>query len=368
MKIKLESILNHAKKSLVGLGLAGVLTFSPLINADQKPIYGLGYSPFRQGQSPETGTFPTESQVREDLDILDAFTRANRTYGNDNVLYDIPKICDEKSIDCYVGSWICDDPTWNQGVVDRLVQISDKNFPTTKALIVGNEYLLWRGFSSENTLIPLINQVKNKTNLPVSTAETYNIWLQHPNLVDAVDFIGAHIHPYWEGVPIENAAQHTLNKYNLLKQTYPNKEVIIFETGWPTAGNSFGQAIPSEQNQKKFIKEFVHLAKSNDIKYFLFEAFNEPWKTKYGEVEGNWGLYDKQRTLKPELANFIYSKPADINKDNNLDILDLQELGFHWLNSTDPQGPCSPGDINQDGITDFKDFSILANNWQKTNP
>lgn len=362
MKKKLESILKSVRGPIVGLGLAGILTFSSIVNANPKPIYGFGHGPFRQGQSPETGVFPTELQVREDLDIIKEFARANRTYGNDNVLFDIPEICNEKDIDCYVGSWTSDDATWNQGVVDRLIQVSDANYSTTKALIVGNEYLLWRSFSAENTLIPLINQVKNNTDVPVTTAETYNVWLQHPNLVDAVDFIGAHIHPYWEGVHIDDAAQHAIDKYNLLKQAYPDKETIIFEVGWPSAGNTVGQAVPSEENQKKFIKDFVYLAKSNDIKYFLFEGFDEPWKQKYAEVEGHWGLYDKDRLLKLELTDFVYANPGDVNKDNNVDILDLQKISYNWLKLTDPNGPCLPGDINQDGITNFYDFSVLANN------
>jgi exo-beta-1,3-glucanase (GH17 family) len=255
MKLKeiLLSLIVAATAHLVDSNIINLHAANP----DYKPLHGVCHGPFRQGQSPETGTFPSEAQVRQDIQIVSDMAKVNRTYGNDNILFDIPRFCNDVGLDCYVGSWISDDAVWNQGVVNRLIQVSDANYPTTKALLVGNEYLLWRPHSAETNIINLINQTKLYTDLPVSTAETYNVWLDHPNLVDAVDFIGAHIHPYWEGVHIDNAAQHVIDKYNLLKQSYPDKPIEILEVGWPSSGPAYYNAVPSPQNQKKFIDEFV---------------------------------------------------------------------------------------------------------------
>ncbi|MGV8152659.1 MAG: glycosyl hydrolase family 17 protein [Candidatus Nanoarchaeia archaeon] len=360
------------KKTLLSL-IAGVAVFSPFLqkkgfasdSLDIKPVHGICYSPFREGQSPETGVFPTTLQEKEDLEILNDFSRYCRTYGNDNNLYYIPQFCNEKGINCFVGTWISDDATWNQGVINRLVEVSNANYPTTKALLVGNEYLLWRNWNSESTLISLINQLKTKTDLPVSSAETYNIWLQHPNLANACDFIGAHIHPYWEGVHVDNAADHVINKYNLLKQTYPNKEIIILEVGWPSGGATYGSAVPSSLNQEKFLRKFITKAKENDIKYFLFTSFNEPWKAKYGEVEKNWGIYKENRVLKPGLQNIVKNKVGDVNFDGNRDIYDLRKIIYPWLSESNIDGPYLPGDINQDAKIDLEDFAILAENWDR---
>lgn len=339
------------------------LLYSMLLLGDYIPLYGLCFSPFREGQNPETGMFPTVVHIQEDISILHGMTQAVRTYGNDNVLYDIPEICKNAGVECYVGSWISDDAQWNQSVVDDLVTVTDSNYVTTKALLVGNEYLLWRSFSSETTLISLINQVKAAVDVPVSTAETYNIWLDHPNLTAAADFIGAHIHPYWEGIVIDNAAQHVIDKYNLLKQTYPTKDVVILEVGWPSEGPAYGGAVPSAVNQERFIREFIYLAKQNDIKYFLFEAFDEPWKGKYSEVEKHWGLWDKDRVLKPVLSDYLYADPADINKDSFVNLLDLSEMALYWLSISNLEGPYFPGDISQDGMTNMIDFSLISKNW-----
>ena len=349
---------------LSGIALLVLFTFNQnLAWAEYKPVYGLDYSPFREGQSPETGVFPTLAQIEEDIGIIRGTTQTIRTYGNDNVLYNIPAVCNSEDIECYVGSWISDDSAWNQGVVDDLIEVADCNYITTKALLVGNEYLLWRPFSSETTLISLINQVKEATDLPVSTGETYNVWLDHPNLAAAADFIGAHIHPYWEGVAIGNAAQHVIDKCNLLKQNYPNKEIIILEVGWPSDGPACGAAIPSSENQIWFLKEFVYLAKQNDIKYFIFEALDEPWKGKYAEVEKHWGLWDKDRALKPLLFDYLYADAADIDKDSVVDILDLLGIVSYWLEPSNPEGPYLPGDISQDGIADLFDFSVISRAW-----
>ena len=158
-----------------------------------KPLYGLCYGPFREGQSPETGVFPTLAQIQEDLEILKDTVRSIRTYGNDNILFQIPQLCESYQLECYVGSWVSDDAEWNQGVIHRLIQVAEADYSGTRALLVGNEYLLWRAFHYETTLIDLITQLKAEVELPVSTAEPYHIWLEHPNLAAVVDFIGAHI-------------------------------------------------------------------------------------------------------------------------------------------------------------------------------
>jgi len=121
--------------------------------------------------------------------------------------------------------------------------------------------------------------------------------------------------------------------------------------------------VPSAENQKRFLKEFIYLAKQNDIKYFIFEAFNEPWKAKYSDVESHWGLWDKDRILKPTLSDYLYADPADINKDSFIDLLDLSEVALCWLNYSNPEGPYLPGDISQDGVTNLVDFSMVSNGW-----
>ena len=52
---------------------------------------------------------------------------------------------------------------------------------------------------SAEELIKIIQRVKRQSPVPVTTGETWDVWLDHPKLASAVDFIAAHILPYWEG-------------------------------------------------------------------------------------------------------------------------------------------------------------------------
>ena len=50
-------------------------------------------------------------------------------------------------------------------------------------------------------LIAKIQRVKREVSVPVTTAEVWDVWLDHPELVSAVDYLAVHILPYWEGIP-----------------------------------------------------------------------------------------------------------------------------------------------------------------------
>ncbi|MBN1509649.1 MAG: LEPR-XLL domain-containing protein, partial [Sedimentisphaerales bacterium] len=281
-----------------------------IVAAEGPPLYGVCYGPFREGQSPELGIFPTEEQVEQDISIIAGMASAARTYGIDNVLGEIPRICDQYGVGCYAGGWISGDPTWDQQTVSDLIALASEGYDTTQALIVGSESLLFNHVT-EQELIDLIGQVDAATEVPVTTGEPWSIWVDHPNLANAVDFIGIHVHPYWEDIPIDDAAQYVIDKYNAVQQAYPDKEVVILETGWPSAGDVHGPAVPSDANQAQFLVDFVPLAEAQNVKYFIFEAFDEPWKQKYGEVEGHWGLHYEDRTPKPALDGILAPMRVD---------------------------------------------------------
>ncbi|KAF8897840.1 glycoside hydrolase family 17 protein [Infundibulicybe gibba] len=81
-------------------------------------------------------------------------------------------------------------------------------------------------------------------------------------------------------------------------------KMYIAETGWPTkssdAGNANnGASDASEANLQIFLDTFVCQANQNNIPYFFFEFFDEQWKdAQFGGVEGWWGLFHANRTLK----------------------------------------------------------------------
>lgn len=266
---------------------------------------GLCYGPHRDNEDPDLGIQPTISELSEDLAFIKNLTNSIRTYGATDNLEQIPILCQQFGIDCYPGAWLSKYPCENERQIDNLIEIAQKNLSHVKGLIVGNEVLL-RNDLSEQKLIEFISRVKNSTNLPVATAEIWKDWLDHPQLAQAVDILFVHIYPYWDGVAVEKGANYILEKWNELKTKYPDKKMVIGETGWPSQGAIRGDAIPSEENQKKYFSDFIAMADSNNIDYFYFEIFDETWKAKgEGVVGGHWGLYYSNGSIKPLFVNCV---------------------------------------------------------------
>ncbi|HCU38476.1 MAG TPA: hypothetical protein DGT21_24575, partial [Armatimonadetes bacterium] len=121
-----------------------------------------------------------------------------------------------------------------------------------------------------------------------------------------------HLHPYWGGTAIEDAVALVLQQYAQLRDRYPSKRVVIGETGWPSDGETVGEARPSAENLRAFAGEFVRRANDADIEYFLFEVFDEAWKTSAeGVVGAHWGLYRSNGRLKEVLSDLL---PAGIDR------------------------------------------------------
>jgi exo-beta-1,3-glucanase (GH17 family) len=96
-----------------------------------------------------------------------------------------------------VGAWIDKHVERNEREMLAAIDLAKHN-SNVNGIVVGNE-TIYRGDQKVADLIKLIQRVKGSVNVPVTTGEIWNIWLEHPELASSVDFIAAHILPYWEG-------------------------------------------------------------------------------------------------------------------------------------------------------------------------
>ncbi len=147
-------------------------------------------------------------------------------------------------------------------------------------------------------LIKLIQRVKRSSPVPVTTGEIWTVWIDHPELASAVDFIAAHILPYWEGFSASTAVDHTIEFYDKLRQMHPGKRIVIAEFGWPSAGYNFHNANPGRMEQAEVLRDFVTRAEAYGIDYNIVEGIDQPWKTMEGGVGPYWGLFDAARQPK----------------------------------------------------------------------
>jgi exo-beta-1,3-glucanase (GH17 family) len=262
----------------------------------------ISYAPFRGHQtSLSPATQVSREQIAEDLAQLAKITDCVRTYATDLGLDQIPELAAKVGLKVIQGIWL------DRNRQKNLIQISTgirlaRDYPgTITALVVGNEVLL-RGEMTASDLAATIRLVKAKVTVPVTYADAWELWLRNRELEDAVDFVTIHILPYWENIPIRAkfaAAQADAIRQRMVS-AFPGKEILIGEIGWPSEGRMRESSLASRTNQARVVSEILDLARRENFRVNLFEAYDESWKQQIeGTVGGYWGLFDAmQRTLK----------------------------------------------------------------------
>ncbi len=259
-------------------------------------LASVSYSPFKDSSHPDSGPRPTAEQIRADLAAIAPYTRAIRTYSATGGAELVPPIAAEFGLKVTVGAWIDKDQARNEREIASALNLA-RHYSNVDAIVVGNETTL-RAEMTVPDLIALIQKVKRSSPVPVTTGEIWTVWMDHPELASAVDFIAAHILPYWEGFSASTAADHTIEFYDQLRRMHPGKRIVIAEFGWPSAGYNFHQANPGRIAQAEVLRDFVTRADAYGIDYNIVEAIDQPWKTMEGGVGPYWGLFDAARQPK----------------------------------------------------------------------
>lgn len=294
--------MSHGTRLILLLGvLANLAVWAWVYRAHDLPewtgesLAGISYSPYARDQDPADGDVPVQSDIARDLDLLQTHARRLRTYSALDALQLVPPLAGARGIAVTAGAWISRDTDKNRRETEALVQLATR-YSAIDRVLVGNEALL-REDIEVDALIAAINHVRRRTAKPVSTAEPWHIWLEHPTLADAVDFIGVQILPYWEGVPAGAATAYLFQRLDELKARYPGKPVVLTEIGWPSAGRAILGARGSRVDQAHFLRSF--LSQADGLDYFVIEAFDQPWKIEIeGMAGGYWGLFNAGRQPK----------------------------------------------------------------------
>jgi exo-beta-1,3-glucanase (GH17 family) len=265
-----------------------------LIDAARK-LDCVSYAPFRVDQTPwNSSEVIRPEQIAEDLATLSLLSGCIRIYSVENGLDQVPALAAKVGLKVILGVWIGRDPRKNADLIDTAVSLTRHHPETITALIVGSEVLL-RGDMTAGDLQRTIRSAKARVGIPVSYADVSEFWLRHSEVGREVDFITVHVLPYWEDVPVraEDAAAHVGGVHRQVAAAFPGKEILIGEAGWPSGGRMRGGALPSRINQARFLSDLVELAKRENIRVNLFEAYDEPWKQQWeGTAGGHWGLLD----------------------------------------------------------------------------
>ena len=309
MKAKIVTVIALALIVFINFSIWSYVNNPLQLQPWTKTTMGVTFDPMRKQDTQTSNTYPSIADIDHDLSLLENKVHAVRTYSVLKGVDKVPELAAKYNLNTTVGAWIDDNLERNRQEIETLINVSHQNNPNIVRIMVGNEVLL-RHSLTEEALIEYIREVRKNTSRPVSTSETWDIWLAHPKLVDEVDFIGVHILPYWEGIAAEDAVDYVFNRYHEIQKAYPNKPVVITEVGWPSDGQPFKHAIASVSNQAKFLREFLNRADSEKVTYYIVEAFDQPWKMSLeGSAGAYWGIFNADRQPKYPMDGDVIAMP-----------------------------------------------------------
>jgi cellulose synthase/poly-beta-1,6-N-acetylglucosamine synthase-like glycosyltransferase/exo-beta-1,3-glucanase (GH17 family) len=280
-----------------------------LRNEQQAPDFrgmlpSVSYAPFEGTSHPDVDNVPSVEKIRSDLSKLSKVTRAIRLYSSTGGVELVPPIAREFGLKVMVGAWLDSHTDRNEREIQAAIELARRN-SNVIGVVVGNE-TQYRAELPIDQLLEFIKRVKRSVSVPVTTGEIWNIWRDNPCknnnpgdcLVNNVDFIAAHVLPYWENATADEAVDRAAYLYQLLRDTYPGKRVVIAEFGWPSAGYNLRRAEPGPFEQARVLRSFVTRAEAMGMDYNIVEAIDQPWKFFEGGVGPYWGIFNAQREPK----------------------------------------------------------------------
>lgn len=256
----------------------------------------VSYAPFEGTGHPDVDNIPSAEKIRADLKKLVPLTKAIRLYSSTGGVELVPPIANELGLKVTVGAWIDKNTERNEREIAAALDLAKHN-SNVIGIVVGNE-TIYRGEQKVEDLIELIQRVKKQTNIPVTTGEIWNIWRDYPQLASSVDFIAAHILPYWENFTDKQAVDQAMYIYGHLREIFPGKRIVIAEFGWPSAGYNLKNANPGPFEQASVLRNFVTRAEAIGMDYNIVEAIDQPWKFFEGGVGPYWGILNASREPK----------------------------------------------------------------------
>ena len=273
---------------------------------DEWQSHAIAYSGYRHGQSPDSGVYPSQEQVAEDLHILARNWRLIRVYAADRHGEDVLEVIRRENIDLKVmlGIWLGREPGTEKNNALQIangILLANEYEEIVVAVNVGNEVLIeWTAHPvNEDSVIRYVREVRAGVTQPVTVADNYVWWRDHgAALAREVDFITMHTYPLWERKDIDEGLSYTVANYESVRAAHPGQTIVIGEAGWATytEGNLHVPRGGNELKQQRYYEELTDWARKNKVTVFFFEAFDEPWKGT--GTEGHWGLFSSDRKAK----------------------------------------------------------------------
>ncbi|RLN96136.1 hypothetical protein BBJ28_00014143 [Nothophytophthora sp. Chile5] len=283
-------------------------------------IHGINYNP-RMGPdwAPVEQKCKSAEAIQTDMEILTQVTDTVRLYGLgdcDQGMAVAPAAVNAGLL-VSLGLWVSGDAAVFEAEFAKFQELLQQNAAlfTSESIVdvhVGSEAIYRKEVTAQEN-IDCLRRVKELlaanglASIPVTIAEIGDVYLAHPELTDAVDFVQANGFPFWERIPVETAVPYFETRMAPLYQQAAarGKKVVVGETGWASAGSDPKASIASPANAARYFQDFYNMAQQQGLEFFYFEAFDEEWKitSSNATVEGHFGLFHADGTLKREIAD-----------------------------------------------------------------
>lgn len=295
-------------------------------------LYGMAYTP--HNALLDFGCANTQESVDRDIKLISQLTTRVRLYGADcNQTAQVLEAIQKAGVDLNVYLGIYTLPDDDHEAYHRQKEAIQEALQTygsdhVHGITVGNEFMLnWatrNNLTSAEINSPIAQQ--GSAVLVTDIAETRlmleELGMSHvlvgnsdagsffsTDVLSAVDYGLSNVHAWFANTTADMAADWVFDFFES-ENVAPaallpnNPKMYIAETGWPTGAKDVGSetnnfGVASIDGLQTFLDTFICRANEMGVGYFFFEMFDEAWKDeKYGGVEGYWGLFNGDRTLK----------------------------------------------------------------------
>ncbi len=282
-----------------------------------KALQCVAFSPYVGQLNPDYGAHPSRELIDTLLDQLLKETpfRCIMTYGVINGLEYTFAAAEARKLKVIAVIWLDKDVAVNSQSIASGIEVA-KAFPQTIIrLSCGSEVRTRHAYAFDGEISRCIDSLRKAgVKQPITTIDTWWEWCNRSwpchqtSFGSTVDWIGSNIFPWWENrhsglfpcTPAEKAADFHIARLDDIRRTYPGKDVIVTEFGWPDGPEGAteinvhtGQqcGVPSEQNQLRVVRETFEKLAKRQWSGVAFEAFSENWKpTNEGSFGSNWGI------------------------------------------------------------------------------
>lgn len=254
--------------------------------------WAMTYTPYAQD-----GSCKTADAVKTDIRAIKSkgFTTV-RIYATDcSGPQNVGAACEAEGLKMILGVYI-DSAGIGSGTQDQISTLTSwgkDKWSMVEMVVAGNE-AVFNGFTTASALADLITEMRSSFKAvgytgPITTTDTVATILEYADtFCPVIDVVAANIHPFFNGgFAASGSGDFVATELESLANACNGKEAYNLETGWPSAGNANGEAVPGVAEQKAAIDSIVAKVGSKSA---IFSYEDDSWKAPGDlDVEQYWG-------------------------------------------------------------------------------